>query len=166
MEHWEIIDGYNERYLISNFGRVLSLCGRTKLLRGGSTGGYHYVGLYRDKRIQQAYVHRLVAEYFVPNPDGKPEVNHIDGDKDNNRSDNLEWVTSSENTIHAYRNGHQVSNIRNNVAVEQMLGSDVVGEFWSMGEACRCTGVSVIDISEVCRGVKDSAGGYGWRKKA
>jgi hypothetical protein len=66
---------------------------------------YLYVGLYDKPRKLLAPVHRLVAEAFIPNPDNKPEVNHINGIKTDNRAENLEWVTRKENEAHAFRIG-------------------------------------------------------------
>lgn len=70
--------------------------------------GYYICQLYRDNQQTTKYIHRLVAEAFVPNPENKPEVNHIDGDKTNNHFSNLKWVTSSENSFHAVKAGLRV----------------------------------------------------------
>ena len=68
--------------------------------------GYVSVGFQMpDKRFKRKYVHRLVAHAYVPNPRQAPEVNHIDGDKTNNLPGNLEWVTKSENHLHAHKYG-------------------------------------------------------------
>lgn len=67
-------------------------------------GGYPRVTLWYGKRKQTISVHRLVASAWIPNPDNLPEVNHIDGNRTNNRADNLEWVSRSANQTHAYRN--------------------------------------------------------------
>ena len=67
-----------------------------------------YVCLSRKNSVRQIRVHRIVAEVFIPNPDKKPFVNHINGIKDDNRVDNLEWVTGSENMQHAYSTGLQI----------------------------------------------------------
>ena len=69
--------------------------------------GYKQVCLYMPTGKKSFYVHRIVGECFIDNPDLKPEINHIDGDKGNNRSENLEWVTSSENQQHAFSSGLQ-----------------------------------------------------------
>ena len=67
--------------------------------------GYRYVTLYSNNSSKKLYVHRLLAELFIPNPEGKRTVNHKDGDKTNNCLSNLEWHTDSENIQHAYDNG-------------------------------------------------------------
>lgn len=70
-----------------------------------SRGGYCYIHVAWKGKKKNHYVHRLVAETFIPNPENKPFVNHIDGNKENNAADNLEWVTASENSKHAVENG-------------------------------------------------------------
>lgn len=77
-------------------------------------GGYRKVNLY-DKRgkCSKKYVHRLVAEAFIPNPENKPNVNHIDCNRQNNKASNLEWCTQSENIKHAVKCGTYVSNLSN-----------------------------------------------------
>ena len=106
-EIWRDICGYEGLYQVSNFGRVKSLrFGREKLLKVGvSNTGYANVSLIKNKSKKTFHVHVLVAVTFLPNPENKREVNHIDGDKQNNRVENLEWVTGSENTRHAIQNG-------------------------------------------------------------
>lgn len=94
-------------FLVSSDGSVKNK--RTKrTLRPFDNGhGYQYVSKFvgGKKRKKNYYVHRLVAEVFVPNPENKPCVNHIDGNKKNNCASNLEWCTTSENIRHAYRIG-------------------------------------------------------------
>jgi len=67
--------------------------------------GYQFVTLTKEKSKKNFYVHRLVAEAFIPNPENKPQVNHINGNKTDNTINNLEWVTNAENSRHAYNNG-------------------------------------------------------------
>lgn len=71
-------------------------------------------------------VHRVVAEEFIPNPDNKPQVNHKDGNKHNNRADNLEWVTPSENIVHAHNNGLMSNRKGNNHPLHKVTESDVI----------------------------------------
>lgn len=99
---------YGDRYLISNYGRVKNAkTGYIRKLSLDRENGYQLVCLSLGSRGSQCYVkiHRAVAQTFIPNPNNLPQVNHIDGDKENNYVNNLEWVTSQENIIHAYKNG-------------------------------------------------------------
>lgn len=67
--------------------------------------GYYYIELRVNKKRVLKLIHRLIAQTFIPNPENKPQVNHINGDKTDNRVENLEWCTNSENQIHAHLNG-------------------------------------------------------------
>ena len=103
MEIWEkTLD--NPNYEVSNTGRVRR-CGSETDHYMRDTKGYLTTDLYEHGNRSTKRVHRLVAEAFVPNPDNKPVVNHKDGDKYNNNAENLEWVTSKENSDHAWDNG-------------------------------------------------------------
>lgn len=112
-EIWKDIEGYEGLYQISNLGRVKSLertihavnrdFHHSEIIRKPSEyrGGYLQVPLSKNKVRKMAKIHRLVAEAFIPNPDNKPQVNHIDSNRKNNRLDNLEWVTPKENAVHS-----------------------------------------------------------------
>lgn len=104
-EIWKDIRCYEGLYQVSNFGRVKSLKRNMVLVNCKGTCGYEMVTLYANKKPWKTLVHRLVAKAFVDNPLNKEQVNHIVGNKMNNASSNLEWVTSSENVRHAYRTG-------------------------------------------------------------
>ena len=101
-EVWKNIAVYGTVYQVSNQGRVRSnMFSRPKIMKPVIRANYESVGL-RENGYQRTFlVHRLVALAFVPNPDGKLEVNHIDGDKRNNHFSNLEWCTRQENVDHA-----------------------------------------------------------------
>jgi hypothetical protein len=112
-EIWKDIKGYEGLYQVSNNARVKSVArfnGKMTVyekIKKQSTGssGYLFVMLYKENIGKNNSVHRLVAEAFIPNPDNKPQVNHIDGNKKNNQICNLEWCTRKENTQHAIRTG-------------------------------------------------------------
>jgi len=117
MEIWHPCSGFETHYEVSNFGNVRSIermvlnrlhnglrRSPSKLLKQGkSKSGYLIVSFCVDGIKSNHNVHRLVARAFIPNESNKPQVNHKDGSKHNNCVDNLEWVTVSENGLHAYR---------------------------------------------------------------
>lgn len=109
---WVRVKGYEDRYYISDEGDIYSIK-RKKLLKRsihGKESQYYCVTLSKDGKCTTALIHRLVAQHFIPNPENKPSVNHIDGNKLNNRVDNLEWATWSEQQRHAYELGLRVPN--------------------------------------------------------
>ncbi len=106
MRDFKAILGF-EDYLIFRDGRVFSFKTNKYLKPRNNTKGYYQVVLSQPEKKYIKYIARLVAQAFIPNPDNKPEINHIDGDKANNNVYNLEWVTRSENMLHAYSNGLQ-----------------------------------------------------------
>lgn len=107
-EIWRIVKNYPD-YMVSNKGRVKSLVYRKErmLKPGYGSNGYLTVGLTKNKKRITNTVHRLICQVFIPNPENKPETNHINGIKTDNRIENLEWCTRSENAIHSYKNGLQ-----------------------------------------------------------
>ena len=97
MEIWKEIKGYEGLYEVSSEGRVKSTGKKKGIMRPGTSKGYLKVGLTKDGIRSMFRVHRLVAEAFIPNPDNKPEVDHINGDRKDNRVENLRWMTHKEN---------------------------------------------------------------------
>lgn len=97
MEIWREIEGYDGRYAVSTWGRVKSVNGILKPYENKK--GYLKIGLSRNGKCEKHRVHRLVAKAFIPNPEGLPQVNHIDGNKQNNSVTNLEWVDNLTNQI-------------------------------------------------------------------
>ena len=110
-EIWKDIKNYKGLYQISNLGRVKSLRDKNKKYREKilkqykDNCGYYYITLSANSNIKKHKVHRLVAQAFIPNPENKKEVNHIDGNKENNAITNLEWCTGKENKQHAWKIG-------------------------------------------------------------
>ena len=107
-EEWRDVIGYEGLYQVSNYGRVKSFHNngvRTLNPSFADYPGYYVVNLTKNGKQQTQYVHILVAQAFIPNPENKSYVNHIDGDKLNNCLENLEWTTPTENSRHAWRNG-------------------------------------------------------------
>lgn len=108
-EIWKEIEGYNGMYFISNFGRFASLKHGEKKIIDGRQGEYISIALSSNNASVKKLVHRLVAEYFIENPNNYPLVNHKDKNKYNNHVDNLEWCTIRENVIHARTHANFVS---------------------------------------------------------
>lgn len=105
-ESWKWVDGYEGRYLVSDSGEIMALPSKTHyghvMKQKTTAGGYKHVCLCMGNVKKDYAVHRIVATAFVPNIENKPEVNHKDGNKTNNKAGNLEWVTRSENERHKY----------------------------------------------------------------
>lgn len=137
-ETWRDIEGYEGFYQISNDGKVKSLgrvaeCGpgrfrhsHDRLLSTKTSSGYCMAYLYRNGDREAVLVHRLVAIAFIPNPDNKPFINHKNGIKDDNRVENLEWCTSSENVRHALNKGLKTPAMGERVNTSKLTSSDVV----------------------------------------
>jgi hypothetical protein len=106
-EQWKPIEGTDGKYEVSNLGRVRTNGKRPGLLTlTKQPSGYRYAMIQLSNGKQKnCRVHRLVAEHFLPNHDNMDEVNHKDGNKDNNRADNLEWCTRSHNVKHSFDTG-------------------------------------------------------------
>lgn len=110
---------FDGKYKVSSDGTIFSTVGKGRELIGGvRKDGYRTVMFRVDGKVIHKDVHRLIAENFIPNPEKKPEVNHIDGNKLNNKIDNLEWVTRIENLIHARDNGLTKAKINMEIANE------------------------------------------------
>lgn len=185
-ETWNPVAGWEDRYEVSSTGKVRSLnyrnTGMARELKPITEGkGYLMVGLCRDGKMKWEKVHRLVARAFVPNPESKPQVNHINGDKTDNRAVNLEWVTDSENLKHAYENGLKEGSTewgrilgtthgksgREKIAEERrkpVIARNIkTGEelfFNSAAEVERILGINHSSVPRVCDGRQKSAKGF------
>jgi hypothetical protein len=176
---------HNGRYGVDEIGFVYSLRNHAgnrrtspkRIATKRTPAGYLTCGAYKDgptgTKRRTYFVHRLVALAWVPNPCNKPNVNHIDGNKTNNHPSNLEWVTSSENSLHAFRLGLRHANPApykgrfneqhpKSAPIRQLtLNGEVVQTFPSMQEAKR-QGFSQANISSVIAGKRQSHKGFRW----
>ena len=127
--------------------------------------GYFLVTLVHEGVRKNQFIHRLLATAYIPNPLNKAQVNHIDGNKQNNVLNNLEWVTPKENAQHAVRTGLcDARTLSQSVGVIQYsLDGQEVGRHVSIHEAGRSTGVAWQNISKVIRGIRNTAGGFSWK---
>ena len=188
MEKWKDVVGYEGIYQVSNLGNIKSLdrvvelksknqfTGFTtlRLTKGKNiskvvnTKGYYQIALYKNGVMKNKLLHRLIAEAFIPNPENKPTVNHIDGNKLNDNLENLEWATSKEQTQHAIKKlnfksviSKQCRDRQKELHQRKVRRSDGV-IFNSIKEASMGNDLVRRHISEVCKGKRKSTGGYSW----
>ena len=161
-----------DNYCVDDCGNVYSKNYRHKCIisiisPSKNRYGYLQVGVWKNGVRHTKLVHRLVAETFIKNPKNKPEVNHKNGIKTDNRVENLEWVTTSENEYHKFRvlnKGHYFGKEnKKSKIVLQIKDKKVVGKFFGLNEAQRKTGFDGSFISKCCRGEKYKAYGFCWK---
>lgn len=136
-----------------------------------SNRGYLLCDFYKGYRRYTKNIHRLIAKAFIPNPENKPEINHKNGNKTDNRVENLEWCTRSENMKHLYSVlGKKSPGIgrfgklnHRSKAVAQIKDGITIAIYDSALEATRQTGVNQGNLSACCRGERTSAGGFLWK---
>ena len=156
-----IYEGQETDYSVSTEGEVRKDT-TNYILSQSSQQDYKFVGLIINGKQKRMRVHRMVALAFIDNPDNKPYVNHINGNRSDNNVENLEWVTPSENTQHAVDTGLFKSG-RARAVVQYNLNGEQMATFESASEAARQTGGSQSKITMCCRRQRDSANDYQWR---
>lgn len=141
-EQWKTIDGYRGLYKISNKGEIKSLISNT-ILKPCIVNGYERVNLYKKSEIKQFKVHRLVAIAFIPNPENKPCIDHINGDRVDNRVENLRWVTHKENA------NNLITKARTYHKSVICIETDII--YYSANEAQKFTGIPFTEILRACK---------------
>ena len=170
-EEWKTIDGFDGMYLISNYGRIKSLKGKEeRILKTAMSRGYKQVNLYYNSKHHKYKVHRLVAMYFIPNPNNYPVVNHIDECKTNNHVSNLEWCTVEYNNNYGNRlnkvrktmKGKTPSNKKKDI-IQLTLDGKYIKIWDSIREIQRELNYNNSCISQCCNGKLKSSYGYKWQ---
>ena len=172
IEIWKtaVYDGelYEGLYKVSNLGKILSLnyrnTGKPGLMNTGTnTSGYLKVNLWKNGKTKTCSVHRLVAETFLENPENKPEINHIDEDKTNNRVDNLEWKWHKDNINHGTRNERSAKANTNGKLSKRVLQLSLSGDLireWPSIHECGRNGFNQGNVSACCQGKRKTHKGF------
>lgn len=166
MEVWKDVVGYEGKYLVSNEGNVYSFLSK-KMLKNILVNGYYKVTLCNEGNYRMEWVHRLVATAFIPNPESKRCVNHLDENGKNNNVSNLEWVTHKENTHWGTNIQRMIETQRNTSpsrkAVYQYDRSlNLINTYQSASDAARKLGIRADGISHAAIGREPMYKGFIW----
>lgn len=164
-------------YYVTSDGRILSkertvtrknghrMTYRAKEIKPLDNGnGYKSVMLYNTKRKVRVYIHRLVAQAFIPNPQKLPQINHKDENKANNSAENLEWCTCQYNLTYG-THMEKLAKIFSRPVIQYSVDGEYIAEYPSAMAAYRATGIKQGTISRVVQGRGQTAGGYKWKLK-
>lgn len=183
MEIWKKIDNF-DNYEISSIGRVrttdkiiIRTNGRPIPFRGRilklykDHKGYLHVNLYNKSHVKRRFqVHRLVAKYFIPNPNNLPQVNHKDENKSNNCITNLEWCSNNYNINYGNRNYNLSRSLKNNIKTSKIVlqydkDKNLIREWPSINEIRRSLNYCTSSIWRCCQGKQKQAYNYIWKYK-
>lgn len=158
-ELWKDIKDYEGIYQVSTLGRVKRVKTGRILKPFKHLKGYLLINLCKNNIAYTKTIHRLVAQTFIPNPENKPQVNHIDEDKTNNMVSNLEWVTAEENINHGTRN-ERVGESNSIPIIATNLKTGESTEFYGTSECSRQLDLHQQNITSVLKGTRRQTGGY------
>lgn len=184
-EEWRDVVGYEGLYAVSNLGRVVFLQRRVRKHKGYSNlgcklcklmktkNGYIQARFWGDNREKKKYVHRLVAEAFIPNPNNYPQIDHIDTDKTNNQVSNLRWATCSMNHLNPITRKRNSESKKGNLALIKKASIPIVRInpndpndikiYSSAKSAGEIEGFNWSHIGDVCRGERNKSQGFYWK---
>jgi hypothetical protein len=165
MNEWRVNEKYPS-HLFSIKGEIYNIKTRTVLHQNKEKKPKEYIRLHLNESgvKEPEYVHKLIAETFIPNPENKPYVNHKDGDKHNNCVDNLEWATAKENCQHACDTGLTPKPAGKAVIQIDINTGNDTARFDTLTQAAKAVGLkSGETIKLVCNGKRTKAGGYKWK---
>lgn len=163
-EVWKDIEDYEGLYQVSNLGRVKRVTTNSILKPLKHQQGYLRVRLSKNNIAFTKTIHRLVAQAFIPNPDNKPEVNHIDEDKTNNNINNLEWSTRKDNLNYGTRN-KRMSKTKSIPIIATNINTGEVTEFYGVRECARQLGLHSSNIANTLKNRSKQTGGYTFKYK-
>ena len=160
-KEWRTVIEY-DKYEVNQFGEIRHKKRKQILKPRPNRSGYEYVNFRINGESKNFAIHRIVANAFIPNPNGYTEVNHKDYNKSNNCVDNLEWVTSSGNKSHAYK---KIENhiIRGKEVEQYTKAGEYVKTYDTVSDAAKAMGCCVAAISNCCLGRTKTSMGFQWR---
>lgn len=173
-EIWRDIKEYEGLYQISNWGNVKRLShkryDRNQILKERKikviypkNKWYPYLSLCKEGKYINKYLHRILAETFIPNPNNEPCINHIDGNKQNNSLDNLEWCSFSHNNREAHKLGLNKGTAKTTLQYDKQ--GNFIKEWFSTRKAEHDLHIANGKVSDCCIGKRKTAGGFVWKYK-